>query len=104
MPACRFLADVDMHAASDGQTLTTSGTVHIQNLKLRKGAAAAPKPLDLSYSGTHRLKENSGQIEDATAKIGDAAIHVNGTYQLDRARRGRSAAKFETCWTEPADR
>jgi AsmA protein len=77
-----LLADIDMHAASDGQTLTTSGTVHIQNLKLRKGAAAAPKPLDLAYGGTHRLKENSGRIDDATAKIGDAAIHVNGTYQL----------------------
>jgi AsmA protein len=77
-----LLADIDMHAASDGQTLTTSGTVHIQNLTLRKGAAAAPKPLDLAYSGTHRLNENSGQIEDATAKIGDAAMHANGTYQL----------------------
>jgi AsmA protein len=77
-----LLADIDMHAASDGQTLTTSGTAHIQNLKLRKGAAAAPNPLGLAYSGTYRLKENSGQIEDATAKIGDAAIHANGTYQL----------------------
>jgi len=77
-----LLADIDMHTASDGQTLTTSGTVHIQNLKLRKGAPAAPKPLDLAYSGTHRLKENSGHIEDATAKIGFATIHANGTYQL----------------------
>jgi AsmA protein len=75
-----LLANIDMHAASDGQTLITSGTVHIQNLKLRKGARAAPKPLDLAYSGTHRLKDNSGEIEDATAKIGDAAIHVNGKY------------------------
>jgi hypothetical protein len=32
---------------------------------LRKGAAAAPKPLDFAYSGTHLLKENTGQIEDA---------------------------------------
>jgi AsmA protein len=76
-----LLADIDMHAASDGQTLTTSGTVHIQNLKLRKGAVAAPKPLDLTYRGTYRLKENTGQIEDATAKIGNAAIHANGTYR-----------------------
>ena len=77
-----FLADVDMHAASDGQTLTTSGTVHLQNLKLRKDAAVAWKPLDLSYSGTHRLKENGGQINDANAKIGHAAIHLQGTYLI----------------------
>ncbi len=76
-----LLADIDMHAASDGQILTTSGTVHIHNLKLRKGAAAAAKPLDLTYRGTYRLKENTGQIEDATVKIGNAAIHANGTYQ-----------------------
>jgi AsmA protein len=77
-----LLADMDLHAESDGQTLTTSGTFHIQHLRLRKGAFSALKPLDLAYSGTHRLKENSGQIEEASAKIGDAAIHVNGKYQL----------------------
>jgi AsmA protein len=76
-----FLADIEMHSASDGHTLTTNGTMHIRNLKLRKGAAAAPKPLDFAYSGTHLLKENIVQIEDAMAKIGDAAIHVSGTYQ-----------------------
>jgi AsmA protein len=76
-----LLLDVDMHAASDGQTLTTSGTAHIQNLKLRKGGAVAPKPLDLSYSGTHHLKDNTGVIQDASVRIGEAAIHANGRYQ-----------------------
>jgi AsmA protein len=76
-----LLADVDAHAASDGQTVTASGTAHIENLKLRKGAAAAPKPLDISYSVVHRLKEISGQINDVAVQIGDAALHVSGTYQ-----------------------
>ena len=76
-----LLADIEMRSVSDGHTLSTNGTMHIQNLKLRKGAAAAPKPLDFAYSGTHLLKENTGQIEDAMAKIGDAAIHVSGTYR-----------------------
>ncbi|MFZ3214539.1 MAG: AsmA family protein [Candidatus Acidiferrales bacterium] len=76
-----FLADLDARAASDGQTLASSGTVHIEDLKLRKGAAAAPKRLDLAYSVTHRLKDNSGEIADASATIGNSAIHVSGTYQ-----------------------
>jgi AsmA protein len=76
-----LVADIEMHAASDGQTLTTDGTIHLLNLKLRKGAAAAPKPLDLAYRGTHRLKENTGEIQDASAKIGAAEIHASGTYQ-----------------------
>jgi AsmA protein len=76
-----FLADIEMRSASDGHILTTNGSMHIQNLKLRKGAVAAPEPLDFAYRGTHLLKENTVQIEDAMAKIGDAAIHVSGTYQ-----------------------
>jgi AsmA protein len=76
-----FLADGDVHSAFDGQTFTTKGTVHIANLKLRKDAAAAPKPLDLAYSGAHRITENSGQIDDGMIKVGDAEIHVSGTYR-----------------------
>ena len=76
-----LVADVDMHAASDGQTLTTSGTVHLHNLKLRKGAAASPKPVEVAFADAHRLKDSTGQIQDATIKIGDAALHITGTYQ-----------------------
>jgi AsmA protein len=86
-----LVADFDMHAASDGQALITSGTIHIEKLKLRKGATPSPKPVDVVYSGTHRLKDNSGQIEDATVKIGDAAIHVTGTYEPVAPRAGESS-------------
>ena len=76
-----LLADLDVHSAFDGQAFTSSGTAHIENLKLRKDAAAAPRPVDLAYSGTHRVRENSGQIDDAVIKVGDAEIHVSGTYR-----------------------
>ena len=76
-----LLADLDVHSAFDGQAFTTNGTVHIENLKLRKDAAAAPKPLDIVYSGTHRMRENSGQIDDAVIKVGGAEIHASGTYR-----------------------
>jgi AsmA protein len=77
-----LLADIDIHAASDGQTLNTSGNIHIQNLKLRKGAAPARKPLDFAYSATYHMRANNGQIEDAAAQIDASAIHVSGTYQI----------------------
>lgn len=86
-----LIADVEMQATSDGQTLKTNGTVHVQNLKLRKGGRAAQKPLDLTYRGTHRLKESTGLIEDATVKIGNAEIHVSGTYQPVSAAAGPAA-------------
>jgi AsmA protein len=77
-----LLADFDVHAVSEGQALSTNGTAHLQNLKLGKGATPAPKPVDLAFTSTHRLKENTGEIQDASLKIGDAAIHVTGTYQI----------------------
>jgi AsmA protein len=76
-----FLADAEMKAKFDGHTLTASGTARIENLKLHKGAAAVPKPLEIAFSGTHRVKDNSGQIEDAAVNIGDAKIHASGTYR-----------------------
>lgn len=76
-----FVADIETHAVSDGKALTANGTAELQNLKLRKGAAAASKPIDIAYGLTHQLKENSGQIEDVGIQLGDSAIHANGTYQ-----------------------
>ena len=76
-----LVADVETHAVSDGKALTANGTAELQNLKLRKGATPASKPIDIAYGLTHELKENSGQIEDASVKLGDSAIHASGTYQ-----------------------
>jgi|SRR5580698_13482 AsmA protein len=76
-----LIADLDMKISSDGTTLTNSGSALLTNLKLRKGASAAPKPIGIAYKGTHVLKAASGTIEDAAIQVGDAAIHLNGTYQ-----------------------
>jgi AsmA protein len=76
-----LVADLDMKISSNGTVLTTSGNAHLSNLKLRKGASAAPKPVDIAYKGTHILKANSGTIEDAAIQVGSAAIHLTGSYQ-----------------------
>ncbi|MGB9243535.1 MAG: AsmA family protein [Candidatus Acidiferrales bacterium] len=77
-----LVADVETHAVSDGKTFTANGTAKVENLKLRKGGAAAGKPIDVAYGLMHQLKEDSGQIEDASIQLGDSAIHASGTYQL----------------------
>ena len=76
-----LVADVETHAVSDGEALTANGTSELENLKLRKGATPASKPIEIAYGLTHKLKENSGQIEDASIRLGDSAIHASGTYQ-----------------------
>jgi AsmA protein len=76
-----FVADAEVTARFDRQTLTTNGTARIENLKLHKGAPAVSKPLEIVFSGTHSVKDSSGHIEDTTVKIGDVNIHASGTYR-----------------------
>jgi AsmA protein len=83
-----LVADVETHAVSDGKALTANGTAELQNLKLRKGAAAAGKPINIAYGLTHQLKENSGVIEDASIQLADSAVHATGTYQTAASEAG----------------
>ncbi len=75
-------ADIGMHAVSDGETVIASGTMQMQNLKLRKSGVATPKALDVTYSGAQSLEGNRGRIEDIAVKVGNAEIHTSGTYQF----------------------
>ena len=77
-----MLADIDAHAASDGATLTSSGTIHTQGLKIMKGGSPAPQPVDLTYNVTHTLKDNTGKLQDLALKTGGIAAHLTGTYSV----------------------
>ncbi len=77
-----MLADIDVHAVSNGVTLVSDGTVRAERLVLLKGGSAAPKPVELSYKVTHMLKTNQGQVQDLAVKTGAVAAHVSGTYDI----------------------
>jgi AsmA protein len=77
-----LLADVDAHAKSDGSVLSSNGTVHIQRLQLHKGGTPVPNPVNLNYTLTHTLKDNTGEVREATLTTGKVALHVSGTDQL----------------------
>jgi AsmA protein len=77
-----LVADLDMHAVSDGEKLTASGTMQMHDLKLRKGGVATAKAIDVTYNVSQGLEGNSGRIEDIAVKVGNAEIHANGTYQF----------------------
>ena len=80
-----LLADIDAHVSSDGQTATSNGTVHAQNLKLRPDAVAVPKPIDITYTVAHDLNTNGGQLKDAAIQTGKVVAHITGTYTLTPA-------------------
>jgi AsmA protein len=75
------VADIDTKAASDGTQLAVNGSAHLVGLKLRKSPTAAPNPVDIAFSVTHQLEQDTGTIQDAAIQIGNSAIHVSGTYQ-----------------------
>jgi len=77
-----MLADIDARAASDGHTLTSRGKIHMEHLRLREGGRPAPSPIDLTFNVTHGLKDNTGQVQDATVKMGKVAVRVSGNYRL----------------------
>lgn len=76
------LADIDAHAASNGEAITSNGTVHTQHLQLLANASPAPRPIDITYTVTHNLQKNAGQLQDAAAQTGKLTAHLTGAYTL----------------------
>ncbi|MEO8737126.1 MAG: AsmA family protein [Edaphobacter sp.] len=76
------LADVDAHIASDGLAVSSNGTVHVQNLQLSPQGTPAKKPVDVVYKTSHNLKDDTGELQNATVKIGDLTASLNGGYSL----------------------
>ncbi len=79
------IADVTAHAASDGRTLTSNGTVRASKLQLVKGGTPMPKPVDITYSVVHDLGARNGQVKDIFIKTGAVGAHANGTYAMTQA-------------------
>ena len=77
-----MIADVDAQLTSDGQTLTSNGTVHATQLKLVRGGAAAPNPVDISYTIQHNLAARTGRIDPLKLSTGGVAVLANGAYQM----------------------
>jgi AsmA protein len=75
-------ANIDAHAKSDGVVLSSKGSVHIERLTLHKGGIPTPSPVDLAYTLTHTLKDNTGEVREATLTTGKVILHVSGKDQL----------------------
>ena len=75
------LANIDLRALSDGQTLNASISANIQGLRLAKNGSPSPKPVDLQLTVAQNMQSLTGQISRAVITIGHAVINVTGTYQ-----------------------
>jgi AsmA protein len=77
-----MLADITAQITSDGQTLTSNGTVRATQLQLVADGSPAPSPVDITYTLNHNLETRSGQINDLGIRTGGVTVHVNGTYVM----------------------
>jgi AsmA protein len=77
-----MLADITAQVTSNGQNLTSNGTVNAARLKLAANGSPTPNPVNIAYTVNHNLDARSGQINDLSINTGGVAVHVNGTYTM----------------------
>ena len=76
------VANIMAHATSDGSSVHSSGTVHMQGLQLRKTGAPSPQPINLTYDITHQMADNTGELQQASIGLGTGTIQLSGNYRL----------------------
>jgi AsmA protein len=77
-----MLADITAQVTSNGQILTSNGTVQAARLQLVANGSPTPNPVDISYTINHNLDARSGQVNDLGIQTGGVTVHVNGTYAM----------------------
>ena len=76
-----MVTDITAHAISDGSSVHSRGTLHMQGLQLRTTGAPSPQPIDLSYEISHQLADNAGTIQQASIGLGAGTIDLSGSYR-----------------------
>ena len=77
-----MVADINAQVTSNGQMLTSNGTVHADHLKLVRGGAPTPNPVDIVYTIHHNLDARTGQIDTLKLSTGGVGVQANGSYQM----------------------
>jgi AsmA protein len=59
-----------------------SGSAKLSKALLVAGGSPASVPLTVDFNTRYNLRKNSGVLEPSTLKIGSAAAHLSGTYEV----------------------
>jgi AsmA protein len=77
------LLDLDATLRSQNGVAATNGTATLSKALLVAGGSPASVPLTADISTNYDLRKNAGVLNPSTVKIGNAAAHLNGTYQTE---------------------
>jgi AsmA protein len=75
------ILDLDGRLASQGGEAETKGIVKLSKALLVAGGSPAGVPVTVDFNTKYNLRKNAGVLNPSVLKIGDAAAHLNGTYE-----------------------
>lgn len=74
------IVDLDGTLASQGGLAETKGTARLSKALLVAGGSPAGVPVIVDFNTKYNLRRNTGVLNPSILKIGNAAAHLNGTY------------------------
>ncbi len=75
------ILDLDGNLSSQGGEAQTKGSVKFSKALLVAGGSPAGVPVTIHFDTKYNLRKNAGVLNPSTLTIGNAAAHLNGTYE-----------------------
>src|ERR1700730_949704 len=76
------ILDLNPGLASQNGEATTKGSAKLSKALFVAGGSPASVPLNVDFNTIYNLTKNSGVLEPSILKIGGAAAHLSGTYEV----------------------
>jgi AsmA protein len=76
------LLDLSASLSSQNGSANLSGNSKLSRALLVQGGTPASMPVSIDFRTKYDLRKNAGVLEPSTLKIGNAAAHLAGTYEL----------------------
>jgi len=76
------LMDFNSTIVSKNGEAHTQGKVKLEKLQVRKGGAPSGVPVNVDFDSNYDLRRSVGKLNEGTVKVGNAAAHLVGTYDL----------------------
>jgi AsmA protein len=76
------LLDLDATLGLQNGESETKGTAKLSKALLIAGGSPASEPVVIDFSTKYDLNKNTGALNPSTLRIGNAAAHLDGTYQI----------------------
>ena len=76
------LLDLNATLASQNGEATVSGSTKLSKALLVAGGSPATAPILVDFNTKYDLRKNRGVLEPSTLKVGSAAAHLSGTYEV----------------------